>query len=101
MSESGYEVAFAFATAEAKELSEQIEQLTSRKALVEKVLESLTPLIPQHKPAEEPTASAEGHEAKAHEAEAHAHEFPAHEFPAHDVMEHEVPAHEAPAHHEG
>lgn len=84
---SGYEIAFSQATTEVNQINVQIEQLSARKELIVKLLDCLTPFIPQPEPAEESNST----------LEAAAIEVSADEVPASEVLETEARASEAPA----
>lgn len=58
MSPNGYQIAFEEATNERREIQVKIQQLRTRDALIEKLLDSLAPLIQQNKLAEERIAGA-------------------------------------------
>jgi len=59
MSVNGYELAFEQAKAEHNEIRAKIEELHTRSALIEKLLESLKPFMPEHHSVEESHHSSE------------------------------------------
>ncbi len=71
MTINGYELALEQAKNEHSEIRVKIDELLGRSEMIEKLLECLKALVPQHEAGEMPMNSSEHHAGETHGSEAH------------------------------